>query len=255
MAQPTTLSAVIITFNEEKNIERCLDSLDGLVDEIIVVDSFSTDATKEMCLRKGVQFVEHPFEGHIEQKNYAASLAQSDYILSLDADEALTEGLRHEIEVIKPKLSGEAYSLPRLTNYCGKWIAHCGWYPDRKIRLWKKGTGNWGGKNPHDRMILEPNTPLKELKNDLLHYSFYTVQQHLKQISFFTDISSQAAFESGKKSSLVKILFNPFFKFIRDYILLRGFLDGYYGLIICLNSAFAKYLKYLKLRELNKANN
>ena len=104
-------------------------------------------------------------------------------------------------------------------------------------------------------MILEPNTPLKELKNDLLHYSFYTVQQHLKQISFFTDISSQAAFESGKKSSLVKILFNPFFKFIRDYILLRGFLDGYYGLIICLNSAFAKYLKYLKLRELNKANN
>lgn len=246
------LSVVIITFNEEKNITRCLDSVWQVADEIVVVDSFSTDNTKKLCEAKNVRFVEHKFDGHIEQKNWAITQAKYQYVLSLDADEALTKELEEAILQIKNNWKSDGYVFNRLTNYCGKWIKHCGWYPDRKLRLWDTTKGKWGGVNPHDKVVMNKEAIVDNINFDILHYSFYSIQQHLKQIDYFTDISAEAAFKQGKTSSDFKILYKSIFKFFRDYILKRGFLDGYYGYVICKNSAYAKQLKYKKLKSLNQ---
>lgn len=246
------LSVVIITFNEEKNIARCLDSVIKVADDIVVVDSYSTDATKQICEEKKVHFVEHKFDGHIEQKNWAITQAKHQHVLSLDADEALTPGLQNEILKIKGNWEVDGYSFNRLTNFCGTWIKHCGWYPDKKLRLWDTSKGKWGGDNPHDKVIMEKGAKTDHINSDILHYSFYTVEQHLKQIDYFTDISSKAAYKKGKTSNGVKIFYKSTFKFIRDYFLKLGFLDGYQGYVVCKNSAYAKRLKYSKLRNLNQ---
>lgn len=253
MAKSIKISAVIITFNEEQNIGRCLDSLNALADEILVVDSYSTDKTEHICSNKGARFIQNPFNGHIEQKNFAVSKAEHDYILSLDADEALSEELRKSILHVKNNWSYDGYSLNRLTNYCGKWIRYCGWYPDRKLRLWDRRKGSWGGVNPHDHVIMQRNSSTSHLSGDLLHYSYYTTKQHIAQINSFSDIAAHAAFEKGRKSHLViDILLNPLFTFVKKYFLKLGILDGYYGFVISINSAFGKFLKYIKLRELNR---
>jgi glycosyltransferase involved in cell wall biosynthesis len=246
------LSVVIITFNEEKNIARCLNSILAVADDVVVVDSFSTDKTKQICIEKNARFVEHKFDGHIEQKNWAITQAKHQFVLSLDADEALTEELQQEILAIKNNWQYDGYSFNRLTNFCGTWIKHCGWYPDKKLRLWDTTKGAWGGENPHDKVMMQKGSSIKHINHDILHYSFYTVEQHLKQIEYFTDISSKAAFEKGKKSNSFKIFYKSTFKFIRDYFLKLGFLDGYHGYVVCKNSAYAKKLKYTKLKVLNQ---
>ena len=249
------LSVVIITFNEEKNIARCLASIENIADDIVVVDSFSTDKTEEICLKFNVRFIQHKFEGHIQQKNWALKQAKYPHVLSLDADEALNEKLKSDVNSVKKNWTADGYTMNRLTNYCGQWIKHCGWYPDKKLRLWDTRLGDWGGTNPHDKVIMQKGTRITHLNHDILHYSFYTIDQHLKQIDFFTDISAKAAFDKGEKSSSFKIIYKSAFKFFRDYILKLGFLDGYYGFIVCKNSAFAKQMKYRKLQELNKSRN
>ena len=153
----TPISVVIITFNEEKNIGRCLESVKNIADEIVVLDSFSTDKTEEICLQHGASFFQHPFDGHIEQKNRAITYATYPHILSLDADEVLSPELEQSIKAVKENWQADGYYFNRLTNYCGKWIRHCGWYPDRKLRLWDSRKGKWGGVNPHDKYMLEPN--------------------------------------------------------------------------------------------------
>ena len=244
------LSVIIITFNEEKNIERCLTSVKTIADEIVVVDSFSTDNTKEICLKYNVKFIEHQFDGHIEQKNWAISQATSPYILSLDADEALTEELIQEIQQIKNNWQYDGYTFNRLTNYCGKWIKHCGWYPDVKLRLFDSRKGSWKGTNPHDRCELDTAT-IKHINYDILHYSYYSISDHIKQVNYFTDIAAKAALKNGKKSSLFSILVKPPIKLLRDYFLKMGFLDGYYGLVISIISSHATFLKYAKLKQLS----
>lgn len=246
------LSVVIITFNEEKNIARCLDSVATIADDIVVVDSFSTDNTKQICEEKNIRFVEHKFDGHIEQKNWAITQTKHQYVLSLDADEALTKELQVEIIKAKNNWQYDGYSFNRLTNYCGVWIKHCGWYPDKKLRLWDSTKGKFGGVNPHDKVIMDKTANTRHIDLDILHYSFYTIEQHLKQIDYFTDISSKAAFEKGKKSNGFKIFYTYTFKFFRDYILKLGFLDGYYGYVVCKNSAHGTRLKYSKLRTLHQ---
>ena len=248
------LSVVIITLNEEKNIGRCLSSVLSIADDIVVVDSFSTDKTKQICIDKKVRFITHKFEGHIEQKTWALTQAKYNHVLSLDADESLTKELQEELLKIKNNWQHDGYSFNRLTNFCGKWIKHCGWYPDKKLRMWDTSKGAWGGDNPHDKFILEKGATTHHINKDLLHYSFYTVDQHLKQIEYFSDISSKAAYEKGKKSNRFKILYKSTFKFFRDYVLKLGFLDGYYGYVVCKNSAYAKKLKYTKLQALNNHN-
>lgn len=247
------LSVVIITFNEEKNIERCLNSVKAVADEIVVVDSFSTDRTKEICLKRQVKFIEHKFDGHIEQKNWAITQASSPYILSLDADEALTPELILEIKNIKNNWQFDGYKFNRLTNYCGKWIKHSGWYPDVKLRLWDSRNGSWKGTNPHDRYELNSDS-IKHIKKDILHYSYYNISDHIKQVNYFTEIAANAAFSEGKKSNIFNVLINPPVKFFRDYFFKLGFLDGYYGFIIAIISSHATFLKYAKLKQLSSKN-
>ncbi|MBS3757572.1 MAG: glycosyltransferase family 2 protein [Desulfobacterales bacterium] len=247
------ISAVIITYNEERNIRRCLESLQDIADEIVVVDSYSTDRTEDICREMGAIFVQHPFDGHIEQKNYALGQANHDVILSLDADEALSDELRESIRSAKNHWDSDGYCFNRLTSYCGKWIRHCGWYPDEKIRLWDKHRGQWGGTNPHDRVVMSEDSTVKHLAGVLLHYSYHSIRQQVEQINSFSDLSARAAYEKGKKPIFIKdILLNPVFTFLKMYILQRGFLDGYYGFVISANSSFSKFLKYIKLRELYK---
>jgi glycosyltransferase involved in cell wall biosynthesis len=247
------ISAVIITYNEEKNIGRCIDSLQGVADEILVVDSFSTDRTPEIVAERGAVYLANPFGGHIEQKNFAMAQARYDYILSLDADEALDDPLRRSILAIKNDWQADGYTMNRRTNYCGQWIWHCGWYPDRKLRLWDRRKGRWGGVNPHDEVLMENGAKTLHISGDLLHYSFYSISQHLGQVNYFTDIMAKAQFEAGKRSNVLKVVISPVLKFIKSYLLQLGFLDGYYGLVICTISAHASFIKYAKLREYQKS--
>lgn len=248
----TKISAVIITLNEERNIERCILSLQDIADEIIVIDSFSTDKTQEICKNYDVKFIQTNWLGYSDTKNYGNNLASYDYILSVDADEALSEELKKEILLIKKSDKIEdAYFMNRLTNYCGSWIHHCGWYPDKKLRLWNKQKGKWEG-NIHEEVKMQADAGISQLKSDLLHYSYYSIQQHINQANKFTDLTAAEAFKNAKKSSLLKIIFNPIVKFIKDYFIKLGFLDAYHGFVICTISAFATFLKYIKLRELHK---
>lgn len=248
------ISVVIITYNEEKNISRCIDSVKDVADEIVVLDSFSSDATKEICLAKGVSFYEHAFDGHIQQKNRAVTYAKYPHILSLDADEALDERLKKSIIKVKNNWEKDGYYMNRLTNYCGHWVKYCNWYPDKKLRLWDSRKGEWRGINPHDKYELfvgDKNTGY--LKGDILHYSYYSVGDHYKQVDYFTSIAAKAYFEKGKKASYFKLLVNPIAKFIDHYVLHFGFLDGRAGFLISKISAYATYLKYKKLRDLYHA--
>jgi glycosyltransferase involved in cell wall biosynthesis len=247
------LSIVIITLNEERNITRCLASVKGIADEILVVDSFSTDKTKEIAEANGAIVVQHKFDGHIEQKNWALSQAKYPFILSLDADEALSEQLRVSIMEVKNNKQYDGYTMNRFTNYCGKWVRHCGWYPDTKLRLFDRTVSEWGGVNPHDKLEIEADAKVFHLKGDILHYSYYTLADHINQVNKFTEISANALFKIGKKASLFKIKFSPLKKFTRDYIFKLGFLDGYTGFVISRISAHAAFLKYAKLRQLNKS--
>lgn len=249
------LSVVIITFNEERNIERCLRSVKEIADDIVVVDSFSTDRTKEICLANGARFIENAFAGHIEQKNFAITQAKHPFILSLDADEALDATLIQSIQTAKIEEAFDGFYMNRLTNYCGQWIKHSGWYPDRKLRLWDSRKGHWTGINPHDRYeLFEGDAATKLLKGDILHYSYYSLADHYKQVEYFTNIASKAYFEKGKKANFVKLSFNPALKFLSAYIFKLGFLDGINGWRIAKISAYATYLKYAKLKQLWKEN-
>ena len=241
------LSVVIITFNEEKNIERCLQSVQKVADEVIVVDSFSTDKTRELCLAYNVKFIENSFEGHIQQKNYAKDQASFNYVLSLDADEALSDNLTKEILKIKKNCTKDGYYFNRLNNYCGKWIKHGSWYPDRKLRLFHKNRGEWTGENPHDEFVTHKSNTAKRVDADILHYSFYSVFEHLQQINKFTELAAEAALSKGKRSSIIKIIFNPKAKFLKDYVLKLGFLDGFYGFVIAVNSTWYTFTKYVKM--------
>ncbi|HNI45078.1 MAG: glycosyltransferase family 2 protein [Chitinophagales bacterium] len=245
------LSVVIITYNEASNIANCLNSVLSIADDIVVVDSFSTDGTSTICQQyPQVRFIQHPFAGHIEQKNYAITQARFQHILSLDADEVLSPDLQQSIAVVKKKWTVDAYWLNRLNNFCGKWIRHGDWYPDRKLRLWDSSKGQWGGKNPHDRFVLQQGCTTAHLKGDLLHYSFHSLEQHIEQINKFSTIAAKGLFEAGKKATYFHLLFKPFWKFLNAYFLRLGFLDGYYGYVVCRNSAFSMYLRYVKLREM-----
>lgn len=247
------LSVVIITYNEEHNIERCLLSVKDIADEIVVLDSFSTDKTQAICEKHDVKFFQHKFDGHIQQKNRAITYAKNKYVLSLDADEALDETLKKSINRVKLNFAKDGYYMNRLTNYCGHWVKHCGWYPDTKLRLWDSTKGHWTGINPHDKYeLFEGDKNTEHINGDILHYSFNSVNDHYKQVEYFTNISSKAYFDKQKKAPFYKLIINPIATFLGHYLLNLGFLDGKTGFIICRISAYATYLKYKKLGALYK---
>lgn len=250
VGKPAKISVVVITFNEERNIGRCLTSVKTVADEIVVVDSHSKDKTRHIALELGATVVEHDFEGYIEQKNWALTQASHEVVLSLDADEALDEELAKSILAVKNNFDKDGYIVNRLTNYCGTWIRHGKWYPDKKLRLWIKDKGKWGGLNPHDKLELRGGSNTAELKGHLLHYSFYSFEEHLQQIHRFTDIASRAAFIKGKKASVINLIANPVARFVAGYVFRLGFLDGKAGFTIARYSAYAKFLKYKKLLKI-----
>lgn len=244
------VSAVIITYNEEKHLEKCLKSLVDIVDEIIVVDSFSTDKTEEICKKYNVNFITQEFLGYIEQKNFAISKAKYNYIISLDGDEALSEELKTSLLKLKTNWKYDGYYANRLNNYCGQWIKHSDWYPNKKMRFFKKGAGSWQGINPHDNFILNNSKSKATLKGDILHWVHSTHKEHRIKVENFSTIAAKAYFERGKKSSVFKIIFRPAWAFFKAYFLRLGFLDGLNGFIICVQTYNVVFLKYLKLYQL-----
>lgn len=250
-----TLSVVIITYNEEKNIGRCLTSIQEVADEIVVVDSLSSDRTAEICHQHGVRFILQPFLGNIQQQSFALKQATCDFILSLDADEALSDELKASI--LQEKQSGfrqDGYTVNRCTNFCGKWIKHGSWYPDKKLRLINKQKGNWGGVEPHGKIVMQENSRIKKLKGDLLHYSYYAIEEVISRNNKYTTIMAQTLFLQGKKAPWYKLAINPLYAFISGYLFRLGFLDGADGFFIASSVAYQTMIKYAKLRKLQKDN-
>jgi glycosyltransferase involved in cell wall biosynthesis len=244
------LSGVIITYNEEKNIERCILSLLDITDEIVVIDSFSTDKTKEICKKYEIRFIQSTFDGHVEQKNRAVNNASFPYILSLDADEEISPLLKKSIIGVKENWDADGYYFNRLTNFCGSWIKHSGWYPDRKLRLWNRHKGRWGGLNPHDKVIMDAGTRLQFIKGNLYHFSYSTNEEFFERTKKYSIVGAKSLFLQGKKPSYLKLLFSPLWRFIKHYVMGLGFLDGSNGWLISWNMAKGVYIKYRELFRL-----
>jgi len=248
---PIKISAVIISYNEEANIGRCIDSVRDVVDEVVVVDCFSQDDTKLICLEKGVSFYENEFLGFANQKNFAAQLAKYEYILSLDADEYLSDELTSSLIAIKNNSVCDGYTMNRLSSYAGQWIKTCGWYPDTKLRLWKKGKGYWKGEGIHERVELESGSSIQRLRGDLLHHAYDNITQFLEKIQRYSDIYAQEH-RYKMHSSAFKVLSKTIFAFIKSFLIKGGILDGYQGLLISVCNANFVFYKYSKLLEANR---
>ena len=256
MSSKGKLSTVIIAYNEAHCIARCIRSAMMVSDEVLVVDSGSTDRTVEIAENLGARVLNHPFEGHIQQKNWAKDQALYPFVLSLDADEFLSEELQDSImEEKKVGFHHSGYYMNRL-NYIGERpIKGCGWYPDKKLRLWNRDRGQWKGINPHDCFTLKVGKKSGRIKGDLLHRIYNDYEEHNEKIERFSSIAAQAYYDLGIKSSLLKIIWRPSWAFFKAYFLRRGFLDGFNGWVICVQTYNVTFLKYIKLRELWRQKN
>jgi glycosyltransferase involved in cell wall biosynthesis len=243
------ISACVTAGNEEDKIAACLASL-AWCDEIVVVDSFSTDKTREISQRFTARVYQHPWEGYIAQKNYIRSLAQYPWILFVDADEVVSDDLRAEIEGEFERGPGEiaGYRFPRMVYYLGKWILHGEWYPDIKLRLFLKHRGHSAGQEPHDRVVVDG--PVQTLRAPLYHYTYDNLADHILTLNRFSSISASDKFSRGDKFRWRDLFIRPPFRFFKSYFVKRGFLDGRQGFIIALMTAFAVFVKYAKLMEL-----
>ena len=246
-----TLSAILITRNEEANLEDCLASLDGLATQIVVVDTQSTDRTLVIAQRYGALISSPPdWPGFGPQKNRALDLASEDWVLSLDADECLTPELRAEIKGVLDKPQTDCYAIPRLSWYCGRFMRHSGWTPDYVDRLFKRGSARFSTDLVHERLI--PKGPVLRLKNQMLHYSFMNLAQVQEKMERYSTASAQQAFAKGKTASPLKAIAHGAWSFFRTYILRAGFLDGPQGFSLALANAKGSYLRYIKLWRLIK---
>ena len=250
------ISACIISFNEEEKIEDCLKSLQSVADEIIVVDSLSTDRTKEIAAKYTDKIFDQKFLGHVEQKNLSVSKASYDWIISLDCDERLTPELAASILKIKDNIKqADAYRMARKTFYVYRWLNHC-WYPDYKVRLFNKKTAKWGGVNPHDHVKVQGNK-IVTLDGDIQHYSFNSISEHIRTLDSFTEIGAREIIRRNKSVSIISPWTHGLWTFLRLYVFKRGFLDGYAGLVVSVLSgmhAFVKYNKVLFYRWKSSSN-
>lgn len=246
------LSVAIITYNEEKNIAKCLASVKDIADDIVIVDSASTDNTVAIAKDYGARVIDHPFEGYGQQKNFATDNALYDWVLSLDADEELSPELKQSIMEVKENAEYHVYEMPRLTNYCGQWIHHCGWYPDRQTRLYNRTKGRWIERRVHEYWALNEEGKKGLLTGDLLHYSFASLADHLAKIEKYTELAAREGAANGKSASIALIIFSPIWHFIHEYVFKLGFLDGIAGYTICRLSAYAAFQKYSRIRAYKK---
>jgi len=247
------LSSITIAKNEEKNIERCIESLKGVVDDIVViVDSTSNDKTKDICSSyKNVYCESTDWKGYGETKNYALSKTQNDWVLWIDADEELTPELKEEL--IKFKKSTPTYNsfyVARRAFFLGKWIKHSGWYPSRVIRLFNKNYASFNDKSVHENITVLGDSG--KLNHDLNHYTDPNIEHYFKKFNTYTTLAANDLFDSGKKARLIDIIIRPLFLFTKMYIFRLGFLDGLHGFILALFSSFYVFTKYCKLWELHQ---
>ena len=253
------LSCAIITYNEESQIKECIESVHDLCDEIIVLDSHSTDKTKSIARSfSKVKFSVHDFDGHVQQKNRALDLAKGEWILSIDADERVTPELAKSISEFINTSDSKGAKITRLTHHMGRYISHGGW-KNARYRLIRRGQGRWGGENPHDEIFLTDQTSLKgrlekPLRGNLIHYSFKDLSDQVTTINKFSSIVAFNRHGKNKRFSLLKLLIKPPVKFVEMYIFKFGFLDGIQGFIIAISSSFSAFLKIAKLYELQKTN-
>ncbi len=248
------ISAFIIAYNEELNIARCINSLKPVVDEIILVDSYSQDKTVQIAESLGAKIFFHKFSGFGEQKAFAIEQTTNDWILSIDADEVISPQLQQSILEVKQNNTHQGYSFSILTNYCGKWIRHCGWYPQPKLRLLNKQKGHINKKMVHEGLEMnDKNEPVCLLNGDLLHHSYNTISDHSRKIQLYTEMSAKNSVALGRTVSMLKIIVAPRWVFIYHYIIRLGFLDGYWGYILCKNISYESFIKYTKIRIYSKA--
>lgn len=246
------LSVIIITKNEEKNISRTLESVKW-ADEIILIDSQSEDKTVEIAVSFGCKIYSPPWHGFGPAKREAVAKASHDWILSIDADEVVSEHLKAEIQsALSADDDMAGYYMPRCTNFLGKWIRHCGWYPDYILRLFRKSKGNINKNVVHEAVEVSGKTGY--LKSDLLHYSYPTLEEYFKKYNLYTTIGAEELFKKNKKAGIIDIVFKPFIAFIKHFIIKAGFLDGIEGFLVSFLSSTAVMVKYAKLRRLNKMN-
>jgi glycosyltransferase involved in cell wall biosynthesis len=246
-------SVAVITFNEELNIKDCIESFHDIADEVIILDSFSTDKTLEIARHfKKVKIFTNEFKGHIEQKNKAIDLCNGTWILSLDADERISPELKNEIVTIlnKKEIDFQGYKIPRLTYHIGKFIKHSGWYPLKRYRFFLKGFAKWTGENPHD--YIEITGSGSSLSGDIIHYSFKDLTHQVDTINKFSSIVAYTRYIKNTKSPILKSIYKPLIKFFEIYFFKLGFLDGYAGFIIAISSSYSTFLKFAKLYELQK---
>ncbi len=245
-----TISAVIITRNEEANIGRCLSSV-AWVDEIVVVDSGSKDDTCLIAIEAGALVYETDWNGFGPVKAFGVDKATSRWILSIDADEVVAPELAAEIqELLVNSADYHGYDMPRKTNFLGRWIHHCGWYPDRVLRLFEKTHGNFDDAPVHERVIL--NGDIGHLKEELLHYSYPTLEHYLSKSNRYTTLGARQALQDGRRARWFDLVIRPPVSFLSHYISRQGFRDGLEGLLISVLSAIAVMVKYAKLRALQR---
>ncbi len=244
-----TLSVILITKNEAANIRDCLQSV-LWADEIIVVDSGSTDGTPEIAQQMGAHvYVHEDWPGFGAQKNRALSYASKDWIFSLDADERVTPDLRAELEQAMQEGTAEGYFCPRLSQFCGKFIHHSGWHPDYVLRLFKRGCARFSDSLVHESVLLQGHT--RKLKNPLLHYSYLSMDDVTRKVNSYSDAAAQQMFNAGKRAGWSKAVGSASWAFVRTYLLRLGILDGGAGWHIALMNARTTYLKYRKLQALH----
>lgn len=243
------ISAVIITYNEEERLPGALQSLAGVVSEIIVVDSHSRDGTVKIARGFGCRVWERDWTNYADQKNFGNRLAKNPWILSLDADERLSAELREEIISLKdsePDCVG--FSIPRRVFYLGRWIRHSGWYPDRRVRLFRQEKAHWEGDYVHERLVVDG--AVGRLRSDILHFPYRNITEHMKRINLFSELGAKKLYANRKKSRWYHLVFWPFFRFCRHYFFRGGFLDGFPGLVIAVLSGYAVFARYAKLKEI-----
>lgn len=258
LEKKSSISACIISFNEEKNIGECIDSV-AWCDEVVVVDSFSEDRTVEIARRRGARVIQNEWPGHVAQKNLALDAAKCEWVISLDCDERVTPRLKKAVADIMSSVQDvHGYFISRKTFYLDRWLEHGGWFPEWRLRLFRRNCGHWVGVDPHDTVQVEGRTvriPPRGRGTDaavILHYSFRSLSHQLKVLDRYTEIQAGELFRSGRRANQVDLVIRPLWRFLWTYVLRGGFLDGAAGFHMTANHAYAAYMKYAKLWEIQK---
>jgi glycosyltransferase involved in cell wall biosynthesis len=246
------LSVVIITNNEASNIERTLVSALKVSSDIIIVDSFSTDNTLEVCKKFPVSIYQHKWEGYAAQKNYGNSFAKYDWILSIDADEEVSSELVEEIRKEFQNPKADCYDLPYRTNFCGKWLHFGHWNPESHVRIFRKSRIHWNTDAVHEGLVIPSRLKIKKLKGKINHYTIRSLEHYRTKNDYYISLAAEKMRVANKKAGFIKLYLSPAWRFLHSYIFKLGILDGYFGYVIARETARVAYLKYDRIKNSGK---